>query len=62
MWGDLWRFPKRVARPEARAYIPEEARAHLDRLAQRAWKALKWEEDEPGFAEERDRDRQFYGH
>lgn len=62
MWGDLWRFPKRVARPEARLYIPEESRKHLDRLAKRAWKALKWEKDEPGFQEEKKRDEHFYGH
>lgn len=62
MWGDLWRFPKRVARPEARLYIPEKTREHLDRLAKRAWKALKWEENEPGYVEEKERDQQFYGH
>lgn len=62
MWGDLWRFPKRIARPEARLYIPEKTREHLDRLAKRAWKALKWEENEPGFVEEKERDQQFYGH
>ena len=62
MWGDLWRFPRRVARPEARPYVPEKTRAHLDRLAKVAWKALKWEEDEPGFEKEKVRDTQFYGH
>ena len=62
MWGDLWRFPKRVARPEARLYIAEKTREHLDRLAKRAWKALKWEENEPGFDKEKARDQQFYGH
>jgi len=62
MWGDLWRFPKRVARPEARQYIPEKTREQLDRLAKTAWKALKWEEQEPGFNREQDRDKQFYGH
>eukprot|EP00392_Amoebophrya_sp_AT5.2_P003887 g3892.t1 len=36
MWGDLWRFPKRVNRPEARPYIAEETRKHLDRLAKKA--------------------------
>eukprot|EP00931_Biecheleriopsis_adriatica_P049982 TRINITY_DN28923_c0_g1_i1.p1 TRINITY_DN28923_c0_g1~~TRINITY_DN28923_c0_g1_i1.p1 ORF type:complete len:574 (+),score=99.47 TRINITY_DN28923_c0_g1_i1:27-1724(+) len=62
MWGDLWRFPKRVARPEARAYVPEKTREHLDRLAKSAWRALKWEETEPGFQDEKERDEQFYGH
>lgn len=61
MWGDLFRFPKRLARPEARLYIPEETRNHLDRLAKTAYKALRWEEDEPGFKEEQQRDEQFYG-
>ena len=32
-----------------------------DRLAKRAWKALKWEENEPGFEQEKERDQQFYG-
>jgi len=62
MWGDLWRFPKRVARPEARLYIPEKTRTHLDRLAKKAWRALKWETQEPGFQAEQERDKQFYGH
>jgi len=62
MWGDLWRFPKRVARPEARLYIAEKTREHLDRLAKAAWKALKWEAQEPGFEKEQERDKQFYGH
>merc|ERR1712194_722233 len=62
MWGDLWRFPKRVARPEARAYMPEKTRAQLDRLSKIARKALKWEENEPGFDKEKQRDQQFYGH
>lgn len=61
MWGDLWRFPKRVARAEARLYIPEKTREHLDRLAKVAWKALKWETQEPGFEKEQERDKQFYG-
>ena len=31
-WGDLFRFPMRVARPEARPYIGEETRRHLNRV------------------------------
>jgi len=65
MWGDLWRFPKRVARPEARAYIPEETRKHKDRLAQRAHRTLKWkdsQEESKNYEEERHREQQFYGH
>lgn len=61
-WGDLWRYPKRLARPEARAYIPEKTRESLDRMAKVAWKALKWEEQEPGFSKEKEREKQFYGH
>lgn len=61
LWGDLWRFPKRIARPEARLYMPEKTREHLDRLAKSARNALKWETQEPGFEKEKDRDKQFYG-
>merc|ERR1712032_406898 len=61
MWGDLWRFPQRVARPEARNYMPEKTREHLDRLAKVAWRALKWEQNEPGFKEEQEKDVQYYG-
>ncbi|CBZ55051.1 conserved hypothetical protein [Neospora caninum Liverpool] len=32
-WGDLWRFPRRVVRPEARGYTSEEMQEHLLRLA-----------------------------
>ncbi|PHJ22106.1 mitochondrial small ribosomal subunit rsm22 protein [Cystoisospora suis] len=35
-WGDLWRFPRRVVRPEARGYTDEETRQHLLRLASKA--------------------------
>uniref|UniRef100_A0A0G4GVQ8 Ribosomal small subunit Rsm22 n=1 Tax=Chromera velia CCMP2878 TaxID=1169474 RepID=A0A0G4GVQ8_9ALVE len=41
LWGDLWRFPKRVIRPEARAYTPKDTQQHLERLARRAYRALK---------------------
>jgi len=61
LWGDLFRYPVRVARPEARQYVPEQTRAHLDRLAKKAWKALKWEEQEPGFEKEAKRDVRYYG-
>eukprot|EP00928_Gymnodinium_smaydae_P089131 TRINITY_DN73134_c0_g1_i1.p1 TRINITY_DN73134_c0_g1~~TRINITY_DN73134_c0_g1_i1.p1 ORF type:complete len:610 (-),score=83.42 TRINITY_DN73134_c0_g1_i1:65-1894(-) len=61
MWGDLFRYPKRVMRPEARQYIGEQTREHLDRLAKKAWKALKWEEHEPGFRQEKEQDMRFYG-
>lgn len=65
MWGDLWRFPKRVVRPEARNYIPEETKAHLDRLAKRAWEALRGESEEAESKEHKafkEREEQFYGH
>ncbi len=61
LWGDLWRFPKRITRTEARPYIPEETREHLDRLAEKAYKvgtragANKNKSDEPvGFADDGD--------
>jgi len=41
MWGDLWQFVKRVNRPQARPYIPEETQEHLDRLAKKAYEAMK---------------------
>lgn len=35
MWGDLFRFTKRVTRPDARMYTPETTKRHLYRLYQR---------------------------
>ncbi|SOV22995.1 mitochondrial ribosomal protein S22 precursor, putative [Plasmodium sp. DRC-Itaito] len=32
LWGDLWRFTKRVTRPDARLYTPEKTKQHLYRL------------------------------
>lgn len=32
LWGDLWRFTKRVTRPDARLYTPERTKQHLYRL------------------------------
>ncbi|SPJ10682.1 mitochondrial ribosomal protein S22 precursor, putative [Plasmodium sp. DRC-Itaito] len=32
LWGDLWRFTKRVTRPDARLYTPEQTKQHLYRL------------------------------
>eukprot|EP00929_Paragymnodinium_shiwhaense_P088140 TRINITY_DN48353_c0_g1_i1.p1 TRINITY_DN48353_c0_g1~~TRINITY_DN48353_c0_g1_i1.p1 ORF type:complete len:610 (+),score=112.78 TRINITY_DN48353_c0_g1_i1:50-1831(+) len=61
MWGDLFRYPKRVGRPEARQYIPDETRAHLDRLAKKAYKALKWEESDASFEDLKEQDEQHYG-
>lgn len=40
--GDLFRFPKRVIRYQARAYIPEETKEALERLAKKARDALRW--------------------
>jgi len=48
LWGDLWRYPRRLCRPEARIYFPEESKKNLERLARRARRALKMgSEEEP---------------
>ncbi|KFG40965.1 mitochondrial small ribosomal subunit rsm22 protein [Toxoplasma gondii p89] len=57
-WGDLWRFPRRVIRPEARGYTSEEMQQHLLRLAakNRAKEARGREGSEQvGSREERER-------
>jgi ribosomal protein RSM22 (predicted rRNA methylase) len=37
MWGDLWRYPKRLVRREAReSYTPDEVKRHLDKLHEEA--------------------------
>jgi ribosomal protein RSM22 (predicted rRNA methylase) len=42
MWGDLWRYPKRLARKEAReSYTPDEVKQHLEMLHEDAKKATK---------------------
>ena len=41
VWGDLWRWPKRLARAEARDYVPDEVKAHIDRMKRIALRALK---------------------
>ncbi|SBT71815.1 mitochondrial ribosomal protein S22 precursor, putative [Plasmodium malariae] len=35
LWGDLWRFTKRISRPDARLYTPEATKKHLYRLYQK---------------------------
>ncbi|SBS81557.1 mitochondrial ribosomal protein S22 precursor, putative [Plasmodium ovale curtisi] len=35
LWGDLWRFTKRISRPDARLYTPEVTKRHLYRLYQK---------------------------
>ena len=40
MWGDLWRYPKRLARREARdSYTPEQVKEHLAKLQEEAEKS-----------------------
>jgi ribosomal protein RSM22 (predicted rRNA methylase) len=41
MWGDLWRFPKRIIRRDARDYAPEKVKLYIDRLKDKAWAAKK---------------------
>ncbi|CAD7964222.1 unnamed protein product [Amoebophrya sp. A25] len=52
MWGDLWRYPKRVNRAEARAYITDDTRQHLDRLAKKAIQAMGLDADDDCLAAE----------
>ncbi|CRG99133.1 mitochondrial ribosomal protein S22 precursor, putative [Plasmodium relictum] len=35
LWGDLWRFTKRISRPDARLYTPEKTKKYLYRLYQK---------------------------
>ena len=46
MWGDLWRYPLRIARTVAREYVSSEAREQLNRLALVARRALKQQDPE----------------
>ena len=40
MWGDLWRYPRRLSRKEAReSYTPEQIKEHMDKLRQTAAKS-----------------------
>lgn len=48
MWGDLWRYPKRLARPEAReSYTPDQVKRHLEHLREDAKSATEAEENYP---------------
>ena len=41
MWGDLWRYPRRLARKEAReSYTPEQIKEHMDKLRDAAAKSV----------------------
>lgn len=56
MWGDLWRYPRRLARKEAReSYTPEQIKEHMDKLRQAAEKSQSI--DTKG----RELDEVFYG-
>lgn len=59
MWGDLWRYPKRLARKDAReSYTPEQVKEHMDKLredVENTKKAVK------KFKAEKQIDEQFYG-
>jgi len=58
LWGDLWHYPKRVNRPQARAYTPKETQTHLDRLAKRAYETMKQDE---GFRKEKKAETAHFG-
>lgn len=59
MWGDLWRYPKRLARREAReSYTPEQVKNHRELLNEEAKKAT----EEPQKYPEGDKlEEAFYG-
>ena len=60
MWGDLWRYPKRLARRDAReSYTPEQVKNRLEILNEQAKNAT----EEPNkFPEGRKLEEAFYGH
>eukprot|EP00400_MALV-I_sp_L67-5_P001246 gene1246-203_t len=64
-WGDLFRFPKRVTRHQARNYVPAETQEQLEKLAKKARAALRWKQmrkdDEPDHRREQAHDRANYG-
>ena len=59
MWGDLWRYPKRLARREAReSYTPTQVKNHRELLNEEAKKAT----EEPQKYPEGDKlEEAFYG-
>ena len=57
MWGDLWRYPRRLARKEAReSYTPEQIKEHMDKLREAA------EKSDVSDLKGRELDQVFYGH
>ncbi|KAL8432958.1 hypothetical protein ACSSS7_004215 [Eimeria intestinalis] len=50
-WGDLWRFPRRVIRPDARAYMQQEVREALEQRHER--RVRENQKEEVGNEEER---------
>jgi ribosomal protein RSM22 (predicted rRNA methylase) len=59
MWGDLWRYPRRLARREAReSYTPEQVKDHLNKLREEAKKTVEEGEKYP---EGKKLEESFYG-
>jgi ribosomal protein RSM22 (predicted rRNA methylase) len=59
MWGDLWRYPRRLARKEAReSYTPEQVKEHMDKLRETAENTKAQANT---FKQEKQLDEMFYG-
>lgn len=59
MWGDLWRYPRRLARREAReSYTPDQVKDHLNKLREEAKKTVEQGEKYP---EGKKLEESFYG-
>ena len=58
-WGDLWRYPRRLARLEAReSYTPEQVKEHLQNLQV---EAKKTSSDIENYPEGKKLEERFYG-
>jgi ribosomal protein RSM22 (predicted rRNA methylase) len=59
LWGDLWRFPKRLVRKDARgAYTPQKVKQHIEKLREEAKKA---KEELKRFPEGQELEEHSYG-
>ena len=61
VWGDLWRYPKRLSRREARDYTPEATKAHLGRLQRVAQRVLARASRASSASKHREDDNTHYG-
>ena len=61
IWGDLWRYPKRLSWREARDYTPEDTKAHLGRLQRVAQRVISRASRASSTSKDRDDDTTHYG-